>query len=277
MTTPDPFDPAEFASVVFDGEGDERERNLVDEDPRLRAEQRAYRALRDDMRSGLIPTDLLDAMRASVLDTFAATAIPDHDAAIAPSLAAPVVELHARRRHQPILAAAAALVIVVAGAGWALNQTRGRASESATKAASPNSYVAVESGERAVGAATPATSAASIAASSGARSSAASASGAADHAGEATTTDGALSGAASDLGATTTLDQLAVLYRTYQSHKPPATPSPGSPAATTAPASCRAPSARAELNGRMVVLVALSAHVAVLDAATCSTLGDFSP
>lgn len=272
MTTPDPFDPFDLASVVFDGEADEREQHLVDEDVHLRAERETYRALRDEMRSGVPPNELLDAIRASVLDRFATTASPQRDLTMAPPTTAPVVELRTRRRSQQVLAAAA-IVVVVAGASWALTQTRGRASESATKAASPTAHVANEGGDRTADA-DAATSTGSVAASSGA--SALSGGAASGSAGASSPTDQTLGGTESDLGATTTLDQLAALYRAYQSHNARAA-TPLSLPENKTPASCAAPSARAVLNGRVVVLVGTSAGVAVLDAATCTSIGEFVP
>lgn len=268
MNPPDDLPEDELVSAVLDGEADDAMRAQVAADPTLHTRLATFAGLRADLHDVVIPTDLLDALRLTVLDATApATPVPR---------TAPVFDLSARRARRSkaagwISAAAAAVVLIAAIGLTGRDGDDGSSGDASMTAAfgtgstgsRESATEAADSRGNAAGA-TPGLAA-------GIRPSGA---GASTGSKASTGATAAPSAPPRDLGPVVDLDALISTYRSGTSSVPTTTVST---TASTTGASCGPAIAVAVLGGRPVQLVANGTQVLVVDRSTCVVVGSFVP
>ncbi len=241
MILPDDLPDDEVVSAVLDGAATDATRRSVAADAALATRLAMFGALRDEIRSVASPDDLLDQLRATAVAAFA------RETPVTPS---------AQRRPRPATRqwVAAAAAVLVAGVGlFTLRGPSGSSTDDASRASTAGQAVATFT-ERPT-----ADLAGSGATGTGTLPSAKAA--------------GALERVPTNLGAVATLDALAATYRAK------VTRAAGTAEAAGAPpiARCGTPVAEAILADTPVRLELRGDRVDVVEAATCTLIGSFTP
>ena len=240
MILPDDLPDDEVVSTVLDGAATDANRLSVAADPELAARLAMFGALRDEIRDVAAPDDLLDQLRAAAVAAFA------RETPATPST---------HRRPQLTtrwFAAAAAAAVLVAGIGlFAARGPGGSSAEDASRASSAGqAAAALNAGPR-------------------------------DLAGSGATGTGTLPSAKAagvperaptNLGTVATLDSLAATYRAQVTRAEPAGAAGAPPIAR-----CGTPVAEAILADTLVRLELHGDRVDVVEAATCTLIGSFTP
>ncbi len=266
MTTPESLPDDELVSSVLDDEADDIERARVAADPALAERLDAFHDVRAQMRDITIPTELLDSLRATALDTTAAER----------PVTAPVFDLSARRARRTNAArwvsAAAAAVVLIAAIGLAGRDGDDSSSGDASMTAVFGEGSTGSTGSRESATAGAAGSSPDLGASTGA--SAAAGGDTSKKAGTGSTA--APSAPLSDLGTFVDLDALRAAYRARAADGPVPTTAPTATATTTG-TTCGGVVGLAVLGTRRVALVADGTSVLVVDRVSCATVATFTP